>query len=335
MSLLFMDGFAMGDYAKKWIVTSGSLSVDQVNSRTTGGYSISSTSFGSILKQFSAAGEMFVGFAVRLTDSYWNRSIAYLVGESIYVQYVIECTPLGYLEVRRSESGGELLATGSTVLRNDRWHHIECRIKLTADSAMLQLRLNGLETNEIDFTEAVDIGAQLSLTSLYMYVKDNTRVTDVYILDSTGDAPCNTWLGRETIQTLRPRGNGASSDLVGSDSDQVDNFALVNEIPVSSSSYVGGSAGGDGDTYEMDSLPPDISTVHAVAWSASVAKSDAGARTAASLLRSGGSDHPGAAITLTTTYASVQEIHEEDPATSAAWSVAGVNAVEAGMKVNS
>ena len=61
-------------------------------------------------------------------------------------------------------------------------------------------------------------------------------------------------------------------------------------------------------------------------------KDDAAARQVAAVIRSGGSNSVAPTVTLASTYASRADVWELDPATTAAWTATGINAIEAGIK---
>jgi hypothetical protein len=62
-------------------------------------------------------------------------------------------------------------------------------------------------------------------------------------------------------------------------------------------------------------------------------KSDAGVANAKVALKSGASVYYDTTQSLSTSAVNYMQMRETDPATSAAWTVAGANALEAGMEV--
>lgn len=87
--------------------------------------------------------------------------------------------------------------------------------------------------------------------------------------------------------------------------------------------------------YDFEAMPVAPTDIFAVAVSTLWNRSDAGARTANINIKSGGSETNGSVsgITPATTPAYSQTITVQDPATSAAWTEAGVNAAKAGVEI--
>ena len=176
----------------------------------------------------------------------------------------------------------------------------------------------------------------IDAVSFRSYSGSSHFVCDWYIVN-TGDVPsgtpCKTWLGDVSVRALVPSGNGASSGLTGSDSNQTDNYLLVDEVPPSSTDYTGAAVGGGlKDTYTLADLPGSVTAVLGVQVSASMAKSDAGEGTAQVVTRVGGTDYNPDTATLTTSYAETAKLWTADPAGSA-WTTSAVNAMEIGVLV--
>jgi hypothetical protein len=337
MTLLFMDGFAMGDFQSKWLCSTDTVSVGTTNSRITGGYS-AYASTANIVRGFLASPEIFVGVALRYTSGATNGGtsthIGLLADTGITTHLSLRRNAIGTLSLYRGTSGGVLLATGTTLISDNAWYYVEIRATINDTTGICQVRLNGSGVNEIDFTgDTKNAGTSTSFDALRLSIPYSaTRVTDVYILNTAGSTN-NSWLGDVAVRTSRPSGNGTTSQLVGSDADSTDNYLHIDEAPVSSTDYVGSPTAGEKDTYAMGDLPAGISTIFGVAWNGYVAKSDAGAITAAPVIRSGGTDYVGSSMSLPTAYATQQVVYETDPDTATDWTATGVNDMEAGFQV--
>jgi hypothetical protein len=128
------------------------------------------------------------------------------------------------------------------------------------------------------------------------------------------------------VISLFPESTSAAG-LVGSDGDSVNNHLLVNENPTyDAASYVGSATVGATDTYTMADLPVSSGTVAAVQASVRAFKSDAGAKTMATIVNStqGAAIDPGGGSTI-------GQVYLTDGGT--AWDVARVNAATVGVKV--
>jgi hypothetical protein len=111
------------------------------------------------------------------------------------------------------------------------------------------------------------------------------------------------------------------------------NWMAVSEIPPDdNSSYVTDATPGDIDRYTFPSIAG--STVKAVAVNIRTQKDDAGTRTIRAVTKSAGTTADSGtdfALSLSS-YADFQGVFETDPNTGVAWTTAGVNAAEFGMK---
>ena len=337
MTLLFMDGFALG--TSKWIVdTPGDTIIGTTTPRITNGCYLSSDAGVPIEvnRGFTASDEVFIGFAIRLSSGTTDFA-AYIKGDGgATTHLVIRRNVAGFIEVRRGTIAGTVLGTGATAISDDAWWYVEVRATID-DVGLCQVRLNGAGTNEIDYTgDTKNGGTNYTADCLGFSYVDNSRITDVYILNALGILSRFEWLGDVAVRTSRPTGDGTTSQLVGSDADSVDNWALVNEDPLSSAEYVGSATLGEKDTYTMADLPAGITAIYGVAWNGFVAKSDAGAISAAPVIRFGGIDYVGDSLTLPTDYAIQQVIYEVEPLEDSGWwTLAGVNNLEAGIQVAS
>lgn len=347
MSLLFVDGFAGGDYATKWSQNGGTatpaFTLKTSSPRVSGCSYLTATAGTSgtnLLRKTlaTAVSEAFCGIGVRVSNASSAGSISFVLrGDSNATTHLtLMLNASGFLELRRGTTAGTLLATGTTQLSANVWNYIEIRATIADSGGVCQVRLNGSTSNEIDFSgDTKNAGTNSSIDSLEL-ARSGTGIscdwTDVYICDTSGSLN-NTWLGDVRVANLVPVADGAASGLTGSDGNQVSNWQQVDELPFSSTDYNGATVGGTlADTYGLTDLPAATGSVKGVALNVSAAKTDAGAATINLRARSGGTNYDGAGITPTTTYATYQQIRETDPATSAAWTQSAVNALRSASR---
>ena len=137
-------------------------------------------------------------------------------------------------------------------------------------------------------------------------------------------------LGDLRVQVTVPAANSAVqwTPLAGS------NFSEVNELPVDGdTSYVYTSTAGQQDLYTVGSLTGTPSSIKAVQIRTCMRKTDASAHTAASVISSSATVQQGATQSLSSTYQYNADIYEQDPHTSAAWTLSAVNALLIGQKL--
>lgn len=116
------------------------------------------------------------------------------------------------------------------------------------------------------------------------------------------------------------------------------NYYEVGQNPVSGNlSYLFDATVGHEDLYQFPPLSTPPVAIYAVAVKANLSKSDAGAKTASVRLKSGATDSAGTGGVQApgASYAWFRTHFETDPNTGSAWTLAALNASQAGVKVES
>ena len=249
-------------------------------------------------------------------------------------QTQIQFNNAGCAEIYRGD--GTLLATSTKqVVFPFVWHHIEAKFTCTTSSSANDCQV------WVDGVLAVSLGSSLSTrnTSNTQYTAfgigsnvGGTSLDDLIVYDwSSGSAPP---MGFNRVYSLSPSGNGTTNNFLGSDADSTNNYLLVNSVPFNTATYTGSSNPGDLDLYAMANLPT-TPTITAVQVNNLMEKTDAGARVGRNVIRSGTTNYTGADCTLTPSYQQFFDVYLTDPDTTSTWTASGVNAIEAGVKVQS
>ncbi|KKM83660.1 hypothetical protein LCGC14_1307140 [marine sediment metagenome] len=233
-----------------------------------------------------------------------------------------------------------LLGTGSQVLSLDTWYHVEFKLKVVNSTASGEciLKIDGVEDmNLVGVDTQYGVTDSVETISIYSFNGTTLYYDDFYVLDTVGSY-ANDFIGPYIrIECLLPDGNGNSNDFVGSDSNSVDNYLHVDEATADDdSSYIQSSTVGHKDGYSFDDLGGSVDAVMAVQTMTRHKKvSGAGSRTAKHFIRRSAADYDGD-ITHTLsdgTYENDVDLWTEDPSTIAQWTETNVNALEAGLKV--
>ena len=232
-----------------------------------------------------------------------------------------------------SNSAG-VVATGTVVIALDTWYYIEVKI-VVGSSGSCELHLNGI-SGEIASTTA-NFGTTNVAQIAFVEPNNNASdlfLDDLYLLDTTGSAPQNDFLGDVTVETLYPNADGTHQDWAPSTAGS--HFSNVNEssgtYPDGDTTYVSDVTPGAIDTYTVGALAALTGTVFGVATNLYARKDDAAARTIAPVIREAGTDYVGATtVGLTTSYLFYRQLYPLDPA-GAAWTIASVNGSEYGVK---
>jgi hypothetical protein len=138
-------------------------------------------------------------------------------------------------------------------------------------------------------------------------------------------------LGDCRVTTLAPTSDAA---VQFTRSTGASNWSCIDEGRYNSDTdYVESSTVSHVDRYGFADLPASVATVHGVQTIAWGRKTDASNRTWRQILTSGATSAPGGAAALSTGYAPYAYLVALDPATSAPWTPAAVNAIEAGFEI--
>lgn len=335
MSLLYIDGWDVDTAVAppdRW--TGGGTQTSIVGGGRTGNrLSLANLSLArSVQHAFAATDVVIVGIAI-LRESNLNAAVMVALTESGTTHVDLRMTATGQVTLTRN---GTVLGTSTFVAAAGVWAYYEIKVLISDTVGTVELRVNGSSTPDISLT-GLDTrnggtGVVNSIT-LSDPGGSGTSFDDLYICDDAGSAPNNDFLGDVKVETLRPSGNGNSSQLVGSDGNSTDNYLLVDETtPDSDTTYVESATVGDKDTYAYGDLATTTGTVYGVQLSPSVRKTDAGLRSVCSVARLSGTETDSADKVLSTTYQHMTDMRETKPG-GGAWTISDVNSAEFGIKV--
>ena len=277
---------------------------------------------GSVSKTLDAQATWYVGAAF-LTPS--GTLIALLDGGSSQIS--VATVTGGHLAVYR---GATLLATGATVLSSGVWYYVELGATINSSTGSYTLKINGVTELTASGVNTQSTGNASANTIQIGSMSNSAKVDDLYVCDGQGSVN-NTFLGDVRVQALLPASDGGETQWTPSAG--TTHYSLVDEVPPDGdTSYVYSSTAGQVDVYGMSAIAASTGTVKGVQWLAYARKDDAGTRTIAPLIRISSTDYAGSDQNIGTSYTYYLQVYEEDPSTSAAWTIAGVNAAEMGIK---
>jgi hypothetical protein len=153
---------------------------------------------------------------------------------------------------------------------------------------------------------------------------------DLYVLDGSGAAPWNAFLGDLRVDVRVPTGAGTTTGWTpsaGANWQNVDDAA-----PDDDTTYNGTATVDAIDTFVVQDAAVAGATIYGVQQCLSMKKMDAGTCTVAPVIRHSGTNLVGAAIAPGTTYAYSLIVHAANPGTAAPWTEADFNAAEFGYK---
>lgn len=238
-------------------------------------------------------------------------------------QFDVRLTSGGALQATRN---GTVLGTSAgSIFTAGGWHYVEIEVLRSATVGTFNiyldgvsvLSLTGLNTGSAD-VDSMDTKQTSDFTD-YWY-------DDMYFTDSA------TRLGECRIDTLRPSADTAQKDWTPNSG--ANNYSRVGDTTYDGdTTYVSAATVGNKDLYDLDNLPFSPLTIHAVQVVAAAKKDDATTRTFRSNVKSSSTTANGATKALSTSYQIFSDILATDPATSAAWTESGVNAMQIGPEV--
>jgi hypothetical protein len=341
MALLFADSFdhyVTADLLTKWTNHSSGTINSAAGRWSSSGYRSTNSNFYTEWAFPSALATVVVGGAYRTNQIGTNNNPVFTFFDGTTFQVSIQINTSGKLEARRGVATGTLLGTGTFSFSNNTHYYIEAKITFNDTTGVVVVKVN-TSTTDLNLTsQDTNNGAGNQATKVRLGYDGNGSggsfdMDDFYVLDTTGSAPTNDFLGDCRVEALFPNGNGNSSVLAGSDGNSTDNYLLVDEAaPNSDTDYVESSTVNDKDTYTFTNLTPTTGTVYGVQVLPFAKKTDAGARSIASVARLSATEVDSSNKTLTSSYIYLPDIREAKPG-GGVWSISDVNSAEFGVKV--
>lgn len=238
----------------------------------------------------------------------------------------------GYFVVSRG--GSTVLGTMSTPATGNQWVYVELSVTINSTTGAYNLRmagtsvLSGSSVNTQNSGNAYTNGIQFpnALNSWYF--------DDLYLLNSLGTVN-NTFLGECQIFTSLPSGDDASNKQ-WTPSAGTNHYANVSDNPPDDdTTYNSSGTVAQIDLFTFPSITPSGAIV-CVQDVITARKDSTGPRTISDQCKSGATIFTGSsAFSPGSVYGMFMQIREQDPNTSAAWTLTNLNAAEFGIKLAS
>jgi hypothetical protein len=342
MSLLFVDGFdhyATADFTKKWLIAD-SVATIQTSAGRFGGGCLRATGTSvnrSVTKTFPPTATWIIGLAVKHGGNNGaNPGQIITLLDAAVVQCDVRINVDGTLSVTRN---GTALTNGTSVaaLSVGTWYYVELKVTIanSISAGSCKVRLNGVDV----ITVATGQDTQNTANATANQIRIGQNVTnisqtwdhdDLYVCDGNGSVN-NDFLGDVRVETLYPTGAGNSTGFTPSAGA---NWQCVDDTEINSDTdYAYAAASGTKDLYAFGNLTSAPTSIFGVQTCLGQRKDDAGAKLTVPVTRSAGTDYDGSNHAVLDSYIFDHQVRELDPATAAAWTEAGVNAAEFGIKV--
>jgi hypothetical protein len=349
MSLLFVDGFdhyASADALKKgWasIDTRNDYSIDSTGGRRGGGAmkftqaSVGANNVTTLAKSFAAVATVVFGFAFKTTETSpgstsWNWALG--DGSSTQLCFV-PVVASGQLEVYRGDRTTLLGTSAASSVNWGVFTYIEVKATINDSTGSVIVEANGVEILNLS---GIDTKATANAQATYLAI-GNCSVgsislaswfDDLYILNTSGSAPQNDFLGDCRVDPLYPNADGNYSAWTPSTG--VTHYTLVDEATPNTSDYVESSTSSQKDSYGFGNLSATTGTIFGVQLNIAAHKTDAGSKDIKALTRIASTDYLSSAIAVSTDQTYLRHIWEENPNAAAAWTEAAINGAEFGVE---
>jgi len=333
--LRFIDSFdhyATADITKKWNAAP-TATINSGGGRYGGNaIRVNDVSTGYLRKTLDAQATWIVGFAIMPTAFPTTNTAIFQLLDQGSTQVELRVYSDGTMALTRN--GASLSGGLSTLaLRIGAWYFIE--VKVTIAAAVLanevQVQVNGELVIDVTAGQQTKQTANASANSIQLAgLVPNTSFDDVYICDGTGLVNTD-FLGDCRIYTMLPNGAGDQTDfgVVGS----ANNWSAVDdETPDDDATYVYSQTAAQRDLYNLQNLSISGATIYGVQTVLDCRKDDAGARTVAATIKTGGTIYDGSAFSPGTTYQFYTETREVNPFTAVAWTDTDLTSLQAGVK---
>lgn len=338
MTLLFMDGFdhyATADINKKWDISGGGTIFATGGRRNSGYYQLNNPT-----KKFIPQRDtVIVGHGFNITSaSTTNVHLGFYDSVGAAYQIGIYVDSNGAFKVYRNSTAPAFNSAGGTLIGQSAngafkfgmWLFVEVKVVIHDTTGSVEIRVEGVTVLNLTNVDTKHTANAWVDQIVFGAASGNSYIDDLYINDNQGSVN-NNFLGDVRIDAYLPNADGTNSAFTPSTG--TSHFALVDETVPNTTDYNDGVNVGDKDTYNFTDMSHTPASIFATQLCLAAAKDDSGARSVKPVTRSGGTNYVGSAFALSTSQLYATEIREVDPATSAAWTKANLNAAEFGAEV--
>ena len=330
MSLVFTDSFDDGMTAQKWANVAGNGNVSLVAARNGNGLQLGYVGSSAPTHFFPSSAEhatLVVGFAFQPSVD---------VSGSSWVQFRSDAAATTHVAVQIN-GDGSIRANGASsgvgVIRLDVWQYVEIKAVLSDTVGSVDVRVDGVSVLSVVNVDTKNGGTKtvfdaLSLGGAAFGTGRHFVYDDLYVCNGAGTVN-NDFLGDVSIEALRPTSDVA---VAWTPTPGPSNYTAVNDSTYDNTTHVQASATGQKDVYALGNLAATGGPVRGVMVNTVADATDSGGASMNALLRVSATDYTSSALTLDTTEKVHTAAWDVNPGTVAAWTVADVNALDAGVQ---
>jgi len=353
MALIFVCGFesfgttpgsAPVGFNEKWApvsVNQGNHTNDTIQAGRFDGMAFkpasNSATFNAMVTQlFTNTQDLVCGFAFYIEDLPAATRELMTFNSSSGAEVGVCVTSLGALKVYRLQPGGanDIESSSDGLVIADKWYYLEMKVHIANASGTYDVHLDGVQvvdgTADTQTTNAFAdrihlIGSSTSGSNTVAVLYD-----DFYVLDTTGSP--SDFLDPRHVYTLFPTGAGDDAEFTPSAGN---NYAAVDDNGHDSdSTYIESSVENAQDLYQFADLGAEVIDITGIMIYGIAKKTDITAFDYIAMAKSGGTEGESSRVLVdNSSYFAAGGAILVDPDTAAAWTIAGVNASQFGLKV--
>lgn len=273
-----------------------------------------------------------VGMGIRMATVITGM-VKFFSGGSEQCRFEVENS--GGLPRWRLRRGATVVATSPTFALNQ-WFYFEFKVDVLTSGATYELRQNEVNILSGSGANLANTGANGADSIGWGYHTGTLLFDDIYILDSTGAAPQNTFLGDVVAVHVLPAAEGHQNDFTPSTG--TNNAANVDdpETAASGADYNSSDTNAQEDYYTFADMPATgLGTIYGIRISGSWAMASTGSRVARYRYYNGSTEFTlGNNVSAASTgIVELPQISETNPNTGVAWTKAEIDAAEFGVEV--
>jgi len=319
----------VNDTIEAWTVTGGNIITRgglAFYRSSTSGHNFTSSAW----PTFPAAATtmIFQGFAYIQDLAQTGPILKFKEGSTVHMSFESDGT--GKIVAKRA--GTTTLGTSTTTMPLNAWFYLQIKVVISDTVGVVVIRMEGVEglnlTGQDTRNGGTGIIDGLDIYSLNNNDNSNMGFNRFFVMDGTGTANNDITTSIVEIATINPNGAGATTGWTPSTGA---NWQTVDEVPKSETDYNSAAATALKDTFAMESVPGSSTSIQAVVPFAIGEKQSVDVINVHTISRHSTSESAGANVALKNASMSyIYSIDEVNPSTAAAWTVAEVNAMEAG-----
>lgn len=279
---------------------------------------------------------IIVGFAFRFTATQTASPtlVIFKEGSTSHVDVRLDDTHRLYV----TRNGTTIASPAGNPLTLNTWNYLEFKATIHDTTGSVEVKVNGISTVSASNVDTRNGGTGLlSTVTLGGSGRSSDGGTagfqydDIYICDTSGTTN-NDFLGDVRVEAIFPSGAGNTANFTPSTGS---NYENVDEAtPDDDTTYNYSSTAGHVDTFAFGNVTPTAGTVYGVQQILYARKDDAGSRSIRPVVRHSGTDYDtGTSTSIGNSYAINLFVIEQNPGTSAAWTISDVNNAEFGYKL--